>query len=65
MISRVRSAVVDAGGVALSVSVNVNFVFGCAAVGVPLMVPVDASSVRDAGNAGLTDQFSGATTPLA
>ena len=65
MISRVRSATDDAAGVELSVTLNVYVVFGSTAVGVPLMVPVAASSVRDAGNAGLTDHFSGATPPLA
>ncbi len=63
--SSVRSAVEDTAGVALSVTVNVYFVFDEAAVGVPLMVPVAASSVRPAGNGGATDHFNGAAPPLA
>lgn len=64
-ISKVSSAMEDAAGVELSVTLNVNLVFGSATFGVPLMVPVASSNFRDAGNAGLTDHFNGATPPLA
>ena len=59
-----RSAGEEAAGVALSVTVNVNLVFGKAAVGMPLMVPVAAPSVRPVGNAGVTDHFSGGVPPV-
>jgi hypothetical protein len=63
LISSVRSAVEVAAGVALSVIVKVNLVFGQAVVALPLIVPVAASSARPAGNVGVTDHFSGGSRP--
>ena len=65
LISSVSSAVDEAAGLALSVTVNVSFVFCGAAVGVPLMLPVLASRVSPAGRTGVTVQFSGAVPPVA
>jgi len=59
LISSLRSEVTVTAGAALSVTVNLNVVFGMAADGVPLMVPVVASNVSPVGNAGVTDHFSG------
>jgi hypothetical protein len=65
LISRVKAAAEDRTGVALSVTVNVYVLFGTTVVGVPLRVPVAASSVSPVGKLGVTDHFSGEVPPVA
>ena len=59
-----RSALEETVGVALSLTVNVNLLFGKGAFGVPLMDPVPESNLSPSGNGGATDHVSGGVKPV-
>jgi hypothetical protein len=63
---RVRFAVLDCAGLPESVTLNVTVAPAAAAVGVPLMAPLDVFSVRPLGSAPcVIDHESGPVPPLA
>lgn len=61
----VRSAVEDADGLALSVTVSLYKVDSIGAAGVPEISPVAAFRLRLGCKDGVIDHFSGGTPPLA